>query len=79
MEAKRPAEAETVYWADLKRNRKNGWSLYGLMKALQAQGKRDEAALIEMRFKKAWEQADVTINDSRFAQQGTTAQKISAQ
>jgi tetratricopeptide (TPR) repeat protein len=79
MEAKRPAEAETVYWADLKRNRKNGWSLYGLMKALQAQGKRDEAALIEIRFKKAWEQADVTINDSRFAQQGTTAQKISGQ
>jgi len=77
LEAKRPAEAETVYWADLKRNRNNGWSLYGLMKALQAQNKRDDAALIEARFKKAWERADVTINDSRFAQQSTTAQNVS--
>jgi len=79
LEAKRPAEAETVYWADLKRNRNNGWSLYGLMKALQAQGKRDEAALVEARFKKAWERADVTISDSRFALQSTTAQKASEQ
>jgi tetratricopeptide (TPR) repeat protein len=79
LEAKRPAEAETVYWADLKRNRNNGWSLYGLMKALQAQGKRDEAALVEARFKKAWERADVAISDSRFAQQATTAQTISMQ
>jgi len=79
MQANRPAEAETVYWADLNRNRNNGWSLYGLMKALQAQGKRDEAALIEARFKKAWERADLTINDSRFGQQMTTAQKGSGQ
>ena len=77
LEAKRPAEAETVYWSDLKRNRNNGWSLYGLMKALQAQGKLDEAALIEARFKKAWERADVTISDSRFGQQGTADQKVS--
>ena len=75
LEAKRPAEAETVYWADLKRNRNVGWSLYGLMKALQAQNKSAEAALVEARFKKAWERADVTITDSRFGQQQmTTAQ-----
>jgi tetratricopeptide (TPR) repeat protein len=74
LEAQRPAEAETVYWADLKHNRNNGWSLYGLMKALQAQGKRDQAALVEARFKKAWERADVAISDSRFSQQSTTAQ-----
>jgi tetratricopeptide (TPR) repeat protein len=79
LEAKRPAEAETVYWADLKRNRNNGWSLYGLMKALQAQGKRDDAALVEARFKKAWERADIAISDSRFGQQVTTAQKVSGQ
>ena len=75
LEAKRPAEAETVYWADLKKNRSNGWSLYGLMKALQAQGKTADAALVDARFKKAWERADVTITDSRFAQQTTTAQR----
>jgi tetratricopeptide (TPR) repeat protein len=79
LEAKRPAEAETVYWADLKRNRNNGWSLFGLMKALQAQGKGTEAALIEARFKKAWERADVTINDSRFSRQMTAAQKTPGQ
>jgi tetratricopeptide (TPR) repeat protein len=79
LEAKRPAEAETVYWADLKRNRNNGWSLYGLMNALKAQGKLEEAALIEARFKKARERSDVTINDSRFGQQVTMAQKAAGQ
>ncbi|MBX6332801.1 MAG: hypothetical protein IRY91_13215, partial [Gemmatimonadaceae bacterium] len=37
--AQRPAEAEGVYRADLKRFPKNGWSLAGLAKALRAQGK----------------------------------------
>src|SRR5436190_9964789 len=66
LEAKRPAEAETVYWEDLKRNRENGWSLFGLMQALKAQGKNDDAALVEARFKKAWARADVTLSASRF-------------
>ena len=39
LEAGRPAEAETVYWADLKRNRNNGWSLFGLAQALRAKRK----------------------------------------
>ena len=64
--ANRPAEAETVYWEDLRRNRENGWSLFGLMQALKAQNKNDEAALVEARFKKAWERADVTLSASRF-------------
>jgi tetratricopeptide (TPR) repeat protein len=66
LEAKRPAEAETVYWEDLRRNKDNGWSLFGLMQALKAQGKNDEAALVEARFKKAWARADVTLSASRF-------------
>jgi tetratricopeptide (TPR) repeat protein len=66
LEAKRPAEAETVYWEDLRRNRENGWSLFGLMQALKAQGKNDEAAMVEARFKKAWARADVTLSASRF-------------
>lgn len=66
LEAGRPAEAETVYWEDLKRNRENGWSLYGLTQALKAQGKNDDAALVEARFKKAWAKADVKLNNSRF-------------
>ncbi|MDN5881857.1 MAG: hypothetical protein L0H75_00840 [Nitrosospira sp.] len=65
----RPAEAETVYWEDLRRNRDNGWALYGLMQALRAQKKDDQAALIEARFKKAWAHADVKLNASRFGRQ----------
>ncbi|HEV8135966.1 MAG TPA: hypothetical protein VGP85_14895 [Pyrinomonadaceae bacterium] len=75
LQAGRAPEAETVYWADLKKNRNNGWSLYGLMKALQAQGKTADASLVEARFKKAWERSDITIADSRFGQQAATAQR----
>lgn len=67
LEADHPAEAETVYWEDLRRNKENGWALFGLMQALKAQNKNDEAALIEARFKKAWQHADVTLKASRFA------------
>jgi tetratricopeptide (TPR) repeat protein len=66
LEAGRPAEAETVYWADLQRNRNNGWSLYGLNQALRAQNKTADATLVEARFKKAWERADVVPTNSRF-------------
>ncbi len=66
LQAGRPAEAETVYWEDLRRNRENGWSLYGLMQALKAQGKNEDAALVEARFKKAWSRADVMLTASRF-------------
>jgi tetratricopeptide (TPR) repeat protein len=66
LDAKRPGEAETVYWEDLRRNKENGWSLFGLMQALKAEGKNDDAAMIEARFKKAWSRADVTLSSSRF-------------
>ena len=66
LEAGRAAEAETVYWEDLRRNRNNGWALYGLLQTLRAQKKDGEAALIEARFKKAWARADVVLNASRF-------------
>jgi tetratricopeptide (TPR) repeat protein len=66
LDAGRPAEAEVVYWEDLRRNRDNGWALFGLHQALLAQGKKDDAALVEKRFKKAWAQADVTVTSSRF-------------
>jgi tetratricopeptide (TPR) repeat protein len=51
-------EAETVYWEDLKRNAESGWSLAGLLQVLKAQGKNDQAALVEARFRKAWRDAD---------------------
>jgi tetratricopeptide (TPR) repeat protein len=64
--ANRAPEAETVYWEDLRRNRENGWALYGLMQALKAQGKNEDAVLVEARFKKAWARADVPLTASRF-------------
>ncbi|MGH9255791.1 MAG: hypothetical protein ACRD3C_14620, partial [Vicinamibacterales bacterium] len=66
LEAGRPAEAETVYWEDLRRNRENGWALFGLLQALRAQNKADAATLIEARFAKAWARADVRLTASRF-------------
>jgi tetratricopeptide (TPR) repeat protein len=58
--AGRPDEAEVVFWEDLKRFPENGWSLFGLVNALKAQGKTDDAAMVEARFKKAWKDADFT-------------------
>jgi len=66
LKAGRAAEAETVYWELLRRNRENGWGLFGLMQALRAQNKADDAALTEARFKTAWARADVTLTASRF-------------
>jgi tetratricopeptide (TPR) repeat protein len=60
--AGRADEAEAVYWEDLKKNPENGWSLFGLMQALKAQAKHDEAARVQKRFEKAWKEADVKPN-----------------
>ena len=66
LEAGRPAEAETVYWEDLKRNRENGWALTGLVQALRAQKKDAQADIVEARRKTALARADVTLSGSRF-------------
>jgi tetratricopeptide (TPR) repeat protein len=60
------AEAERVYREDLNTFPENGWALFGLMKALQAQGKSPEAQAVETRFRKAWTGADVTLVATRF-------------
>lgn len=72
LEAGRAPEAEAIYWQDLSRNRENGWALFGLMKSLRAQGKPEEAAAVEKRFRTAWQQADVTLTASRFMGPETT-------
>jgi len=64
--AGRAGEAEAVYRADLRRNPENGWSLYGLAQSLRVQGKADEAAAMDERFRRAWARADVTLTASRF-------------
>ena len=66
MEAGRAEEAEAVYRKDLEQYRVNGWSLFGLMSALEAQGKSDEAAEVKAQFEEAWQDADVELTSSRF-------------
>jgi len=74
LEAGRPVEAETVYWEDLRRNKENGWALFGLVQALRAQQKTDDATLIEARLSKAWARSDVTLTASRFGRSGRSGQ-----
>ena len=64
--AGRAKEAEAVYRRDLEEWPKNGWSLFGLSRALAAQGKRDEAGWTEQGFQRAWARADVQLATSRF-------------
>ena len=65
LEAGRADEAEAVYWEDLRKNPGNGWSLLGLAQALEAQGKKDDAALARKRFEEAWKHADFALAASR--------------
>lgn len=66
LDAKRPAEAEAVYLADLAEHPENGWALFGLWKAQMAQRKHDAAATTKKRFDAAWAQADIRITRSAF-------------
>lgn len=65
LEMGRADEAEVVFWEDLKRNPENGWSLFGLVRALKTQGKDEEAAFAEQRFQKTWKDADVRLTAAR--------------
>ncbi len=65
MQAGRASEAEAVYRQDLIDYPHNGWSLKGLINALEAQGEDAEAAELRMHFDEAWALADVTIESSR--------------
>jgi predicted Zn-dependent protease len=65
LEAGRPDEAEAVFWEDLRKNPGTGWALAGLAQALKAQGRNEEAARVDERFRKAWQHADFELNTSR--------------
>ena len=70
MQAGRYAEAEQVYRDDLARLPENGWSLFGLARCLQLQGKRNEASAVQARFQKVWSNADMQITSSCLCQPG---------
>ncbi|MEM7781258.1 MAG: tetratricopeptide repeat protein [Pseudomonadota bacterium] len=62
--AGKPAEAEAVYLRDLKDYPRNGWSMAGLIRALEAQGK--DTAEVEAKFAIVWANADIELTQSRF-------------
>ncbi len=62
LDAGRPDEAEAVLWEDLKKNPETGWALHGLVQALKAQNKNEEATAVEERFRRAWKDADFKLS-----------------
>ena len=61
MVAGRFDEAEAVFRKDLRWHQNNGWSLFGLMKALAAQNKKNEAKVIQKQWSSVWSHADVQL------------------
>lgn len=59
--AGRAAAAEQAFREDLALFPENGWSLYGLMQALKAQGKTAAAEAVNARLQEVWATADVDI------------------
>ena len=58
--------ARQVFQNDLKNNNENGWALFGLYKALLGEKKKVEALKVSDRFKKAFEQADISLQGPVF-------------
>jgi tetratricopeptide (TPR) repeat protein len=64
MEAGEYGRAEQAYRDELDDHPHNGWSLYGLRAAVEAQGKSDPQ--VEEDFEASWARSDVWITSSRF-------------
>ena len=64
LEAGRHADAEQVYRADLDDHPHNGWSLFGLKAALDAQGK--SSPEVEQDLAASWARADTWLQASRY-------------
>ncbi len=60
--ARRPAEAEEVFRADLVQNPRNPRSLFGLMESLRLQKKDADAVWVEIQFNSAWKNADSKLS-----------------
>jgi tetratricopeptide (TPR) repeat protein len=57
----RAQEAEKTFRDDLGRHPRNGRSLFGLWKSLEAQKMPEAAAQVKMQFDRAWTEAEVTL------------------
>lgn len=62
--ANRPSEAEANYRRDLEQYPRNGWSMFGLIESLKAQGKDTTEA--REKFAILWAEADVELSSSAF-------------
>lgn len=66
LQAGKSERAEAIYRQDLVEFPANGWSLFGLMKALQRQDKAEKAKEVERQFREVWRYADTVLTASRF-------------
>ncbi len=64
MEAQEYSKAEEVYRTELADHPNNGWSYFGLWKALEAQGKPVEEA--KRKFEECWARSDIWLRTSKF-------------
>ncbi len=55
-----------MYRAELERHPNNGWSLFGLERALVAQGSTAEAERVRAQLGEAWARSDTLLRSSRF-------------
>jgi Flp pilus assembly protein TadD len=58
----RARDAEETFREDLRVNPGSGRALFGLWKALAAQGRSAEARLTERQFREAWKNADTILS-----------------
>ncbi|NER23948.1 MAG: hypothetical protein F6J96_25230 [Symploca sp. SIO1C2] len=61
LQGNQPEAAEQAFRDDLDIYPDNGWSLYGLVQSLQAQGKTTEAETIQQQYQQAWQYADFEL------------------
>lgn len=61
LKAGRYGEAERVFREDLAKFPENGWSLYGAIEALRAQGKTAQASELQTALDRVWATADVDL------------------
>lgn len=66
LEAGEADHAEVAFREDLRNWPENGWSLFGLLESLRAQGKTAEAERVQRRFLRAWARADIVLTAPRF-------------
>ena len=66
LDAARYEDAEAVFRRDLRWNKNNGWSLFGLYQALEMQGQDDQAAAMHALYEAAWKHSDTALNRSHF-------------